>query len=174
MSNVANAPSLMLYVSQKKQMSLFAYTVFFADQTSKEGQVTAKTEDEAKKKIIEIHQKGTHLKVLKKEEPKKKAAKKAAKKATKKTAPKGLTKLEKLHYLQTGKCFFCGENLPLERATIEHLNPRSKGGTSTSDNEVVCCSELNHTFGDMELKRKFEFILKASGKFKCPRQNKKD
>lgn len=174
-------------------MSLFAYTVYLADRTSKTGQVTAKTEVEAKRKILELHPLGTNLKVSVKDEARrpdakkvseqpaekavkqpakkavKQAAKKTAKKAVKKKVASGLTKLRKMLYLQSGKCFFCGEDLPLERATIEHLHPRSKGGPSTADNEVVCCAELNHTFADMELKRKFEFVLKSAGHFKCPK-----
>ena len=89
------------------------------------------------------------------------------------TILKGLTKLEKYLYLQHGKCFYCREDLALEDASIEHLNPTSKGGTKTENNEVACCATVNHTFGDMDLKRKFEFILKSSANFKCPKQTQK-
>lgn len=78
------------------------------------------------------------------------------------------TKLSKMLYLQSGRCFFCGEPLRESDASIEHLNPTSRGGTRTEDNEVVCHASLNATFGSMDLKRKFEFALKAAGKFKCP------
>jgi 5-methylcytosine-specific restriction endonuclease McrA len=71
-------------------------------------------------------------------------------------------------YLQSGKCFFCGRALKAGDASIEHLLPRSKGGGSTEENEVVCCKALNHTFGDMDLKAKFKFALEAAGNFKCP------
>ena len=89
------------------------------------------------------------------------------------TILKGLTKLEKYLYLQHGKCFYCREDLALEDASIEHLNPTSKGGTKTENNEVACCATVNHTFGDMDLKRKFEFILKSSTNFKCPKKKQK-
>jgi len=81
-----------------------------------------------------------------------------------------LTKLEKMLYLQLNKCFFCGEKLLLPDANIEHLHPLSLGGTRTEDNEVVCHKSLNETFGDMPLKRKFEFVLKAAGSFQCPKK----
>jgi hypothetical protein len=81
---------------------------------------------------------------------------------------KALTKLRKMLYLQGGNCFFCGMPLPEEHASIEHLHPKSRGGTSTEDNEVVCHKTLNHTFGNMDLKRKFEFVLKTKGGFRCP------
>ncbi|MGC3957685.1 MAG: hypothetical protein QM813_06970 [Verrucomicrobiota bacterium] len=81
-----------------------------------------------------------------------------------------LTKLEKMLYLQQGKCFFCGEKLVLEDANIEHLYPLSKGGKRTEDNEVVCHKSLNDTFGDLPLKQKIEFVLKAAGSFRCPKK----
>ncbi|HLH51993.1 MAG TPA: HNH endonuclease [Verrucomicrobiae bacterium] len=81
---------------------------------------------------------------------------------------KALTKLRKMLYLQGGNCFFCGMPLTEEQASIEHLNPKSLGGTRTEGNEVVCHKTLNHTFGNMDLKRKFEFVLKTKGAFRCP------
>jgi hypothetical protein len=82
---------------------------------------------------------------------------------------KGLTKLRKMLYLQSGRCFFCGELLKEDDASIEHLNPKSRGGPSTEDNEVVCHKSLNQTLGDMDLKSKFSFVLKSAGNFKCPK-----
>ena len=84
------------------------------------------------------------------------------------TAPKALTKLRKMLYLQGGSCFFCGQPLPEEDASVEHLNPKSRGGTSVEGNEVVCHKTLNNAFGNMDLKRKFEFVLKTKGAFRCP------
>jgi len=88
-------------------------------------------------------------------------------------APKpaaSLSKLEKMLFLQHHKCFFCGEKLPLAEANIEHLLPLSLGGTRTEDNEVVCHKSLNDTFGNLPLKHKFEFVLKAAGSFQCPKK----
>lgn len=84
--------------------------------------------------------------------------------------PKALSKLGKMLYLQSGCCFFCGKPLTENEASIEHLNPKSHGGTSSADNEVVCHRSLNETFGSMDLKSKFAFVLKAAGSFKCPKQ----
>jgi hypothetical protein len=84
--------------------------------------------------------------------------------------PKALSKLRKMLYLQSGRCFFCGEPLKDQEASIEHLNPKSRGGTSTEDNEVVCHASLNETFGGMDLKRKFAFVLRTAGSFKCPKK----
>ena len=84
--------------------------------------------------------------------------------------PKTLKKLEKMLYLQGGKCFFCGEKLGLADANIEHLHSLSKGGKREADNEVVCHKTLNETFGNLPLKQKFEFVLKAAGSFRCPKK----
>jgi len=88
---------------------------------------------------------------------------------TKATRPKFATKLQKLLYLQSNCCFFCGEALSEAEASIEHLNPISRGGTRVEENEVVCHSSLNQTFGAMDLKRKFAFVLRSAGKFACPK-----
>jgi 5-methylcytosine-specific restriction endonuclease McrA len=79
-----------------------------------------------------------------------------------------LNKLKKILFLQGGTCFFCGKPIKEKDASIEHLNPKSRGGTSTEDNEVVCHKTLNQIFGDMELKHKFEFILRMKGAIQCP------
>ena len=84
--------------------------------------------------------------------------------------PKTLNKLEKMLYLQQDCCFFCGEKLALAEANIEHLHPLSLGGNRTEDNEVVCHKTLNDTFGNLPLKQKFEFVLKAAGSFRCPKK----
>ena len=81
---------------------------------------------------------------------------------------KPLTKLRKMLYLQSGKCFFCGEALTEAEASIEHLQPLSHGGRRAEDNEVVCHKSLNETFGQMDLKRKIEFVLRSSSNFRCP------
>lgn len=86
------------------------------------------------------------------------------------TKSQSLSKLEKMHFLQQGKCFFCGEKLALADANIEHLHPLSLGGKRTEDNEVVCHKSLNDTFGNLPLKQKFEFVLKAAGSFRCPKK----
>ncbi|MDQ8209418.1 HNH endonuclease [Coraliomargarita sp. SDUM461003] len=158
-------------------MSLFTYIIDLPQKSAQTGSITAKTEHEAREQISQKYPEGQHLLLEAQaalnsapvQKAVKKATKKAAKKAAKKVVAKGLSKLERYLYLQHGRCFFCGEKLRLEDASVEHLNPVSKGGTRTEDNEVACCATVNHTFGDMDLKRKFEFVLKSSSDFKCPR-----
>lgn len=85
-------------------------------------------------------------------------------------SPKAPSKLSRMLYLQSNRCFFCGESLAEADASIEHLNPKSRGGKGTEDNVVVCHKSLNETFGNMDLKSKFAFVLKSGGSFKCPKQ----
>ena len=127
---------------------------------SKTGRITAKSEDDARKRIAKEVPVVDWISI--EEQPLSVAP------AAKTPKPKALSKLSKMLYLQSGCCFFCGQPLREEEASIEHLNPTSRGGTRTDDNEVVCHATLNETFGSMDLKRKFEFTLKAAGKFKCP------
>ena len=154
-------------------MSLFTYIIDLPQKSAQTGSITAKTEHEAREQISQKYPEGQHLLLeahaALNSAPVQKAVKKATKKAAKKVVAKGLSKLERYLYLQHGRCFFCGEKLRLEDASVEHLNPVSKGGARTEDNEVACCATVNHTFGDMDLKRKFEFVLKSSSDFKCPR-----
>lgn len=142
-------------------MSLFKYTGQLADGKKKTGKVTAKSEEHARKRISE-EQKVVAIDSIESESVSKPAPKPVQK-------PKSLSKLQKMLYLQHGRCFFCGEELSENDASIEHLNPKSKGGVRTEDNEVVCHVSLNQTFGSMDLKRKFEFILQQKGVFKCPK-----
>jgi len=83
---------------------------------------------------------------------------------------KASSKLGRMLYLQSGRCFFCGEPLKPEEASIEHLNPRSRGGANSEDNQVVCHWTLNQAFGSLDLKSKFGFVLRAAGSFKCPKK----
>lgn len=148
-------------------MSLFRYSIKLEGGATKDGSITAKTEEEARKKISAAHKVAAWVSV--------KAAGPAAPSAPKPEKPpapkpKPSTKLQRMLYLQAGKCFFCGEQLALRDASIEHLQPRSKGGGSTEDNEVVCCTALNQTFGSMGLRAKFAFVIASGGAIKCPKQ----
>ncbi len=81
--------------------------------------------------------------------------------------PKAFSKLRTMLFRQADRCFFCGEPLKLEDASIEHLNPRSRGGTSTEDNEVVCHASSNAAFANMSLKEKFVLVLNSPRPFRC-------
>ena len=53
-----------------------------------------------------------------------------------------------------GRCIFCRRRLrvrldgqPISRATVEHIIPRSKGGTDELPNLALACSGCNHEKG---------------------------
>src|SRR5690606_3776537 len=59
----------------------------------------------------------------------------------------------KLFREQQQLCFYCGVSMTLANGysntcTVEHLKPRSQGGTNASDNIVAACYTCNHTRGD--------------------------
>src|SRR5712675_1317430 len=99
-------------------MSLFKYSGRLADGEKKTGKVTAKSEEHAQKRIT------TEFKVITIDSIEAQVDSKQHPKPNLKT--KSLTKLNKMLYLQHGRCFFCGEELPEKDASIEHLNPKAK------------------------------------------------
>jgi len=80
------------------------------------------------------------------------------------------TPLQRMMFLQGQLCFFCNRAIPKDEASLEHLVPASKDGSSRPDNLVACCKTLNSIFGDMSLKEKLQAILNQNGKFVCPNQ----
>jgi len=157
-------------------MSLFKYIGVQADGQTKSGKMTAKSEKEALDRIKQVQRivKFVSIKAepngASKPKPTAKPVQRTALNAAPDPAPKGkaLTKLQRMLYLQHGRCFFCDEVLPEAEASIEHLVPQSRGGGKTEGNEVVCHASLNHAFGSMDLKAKLAFILRNDGKFRCP------
>ncbi len=53
-------------------------------------------------------------------------------------------------------CSYCGTTLLREDATIDHVIPRSAGGTSAIQNLAVACKPCNEAKADMSL---VEFML---------------
>jgi 5-methylcytosine-specific restriction endonuclease McrA len=43
-----------------------------------------------------------------------------------------------------GNCFYCSEALPIERITLDHIIPLSKGGWTRLDNLVCSCWSCNN------------------------------
>lgn len=162
-------------------MSLFSYKIRIEGGSEQTGQLTARTEQQVREKVEKKHRVAQWLALEEKPNPPGNGTDKPAApppppqpKRRPPAAPDGgpkrepLTKLGKMLYRQQGRCFFCGQPLREEEASIEHLLAKSRGGTSTEDNEVVCHATLNDAFGDIGLKEKFSFVLKAAGAFKCP------
>ncbi|MBL8816002.1 MAG: hypothetical protein JNL58_08225 [Planctomyces sp.] len=80
-----------------------------------------------------------------------------------------MKQLERLLFLQGGRCFFCREPIPKGEASVEHLLASSNGGSREDANCVVCCKTLNAALGNLTVKAKLEAILNQNSKFRCPR-----
>lgn len=78
------------------------------------------------------------------------------------------TPLDRLLFVQGGKCFFCDAALPRAEASVEHLVASSLGGSNGDSNCVACCKAVNALFGSMSLKEKFRVVLNQRGRFVCP------
>lgn len=65
-------------------------------------------------------------------------------------------------------CQYCGRKLNYSDATIDHVIPRCKGGRSTFDNTVTCCSNCNKRKAD---KLPEEARLKLLAHPRKPNQN---
>ena len=47
------------------------------------------------------------------------------------------------------KCQYCFQKFPLNKLTIDHVVPKSKGGTDDHTNRVLCCFDCNQEKRDM-------------------------
>src|ERR1051325_11960368 len=45
-------------------------------------------------------------------------------------------------------CQYCGKQYPPSELTLDHVQPRSRGGESAWDNLVACCKRCNHKKGN--------------------------
>ena len=54
-----------------------------------------------------------------------------------------------LYIRDEGKCQYCKKVMTKQQVTVDHVLPRSRGGVTTWENCVVCCSECNTKKGSM-------------------------
>lgn len=77
---------------------------------------------------------------------------------------RGRKKWLKQYQAQGGKCALCGEPMPLDKMTKDHVIPRSKGGSPDWENIQLACEPCNATKGD-SLKAWARWALKAIERF---------
>lgn len=79
-----------------------------------------------------------------------------------------MANVAKLLMLQGGKCFYCGNKLSLEDATVDHVVAKALGGDNSEGNTVACCHSINHAFGNATAKEKLQAIINGGGRIECP------
>jgi 5-methylcytosine-specific restriction enzyme A len=42
-----------------------------------------------------------------------------------------------------GTCYYCGNNVPSSKLTMDHIVPLARGGKSSKNNLVACCKDCN-------------------------------
>ena len=57
-------------------------------------------------------------------------------------------------------CFYCGEVIPNEDITLEHLIARSRGGRDILENFVIAHSKCNNEMGVLPLNMKVDKAIK--------------
>lgn len=65
---------------------------------------------------------------------------------------------------QGGLCFYCEDWLPLTRINVEHIVPRSRGGTNHRQNLALACSNCNKNKGSSMLSEEQIQALKSRSK----------
>jgi len=60
-----------------------------------------------------------------------------------------------------GQCQYCGVFCSSNSITIDHINPKSKGGKTTWDNVVAACPTCNRKKGDKSIERCGMKLIKA-------------
>ncbi len=45
-------------------------------------------------------------------------------------------------------CWWCGCRLPLDKLTLDHLKPKSRGGSDSLENLRLACFRCNHSRGN--------------------------
>ena len=81
-----------------------------------------------------------------------------------------MANVAKLLIIQGSKCFYCGNKLTLEDATVDHVIPKAFGGDNTEANTVACCHSINQAFGNATPKEKLTAIINAGGRIECPQK----
>lgn len=54
------------------------------------------------------------------------------------------------------RCVYCGEAFAVEQLTVDHVQPRSRGGDASGGNVVTACAPCNSRKGRLRLA---EFLL---------------
>lgn len=68
-------------------------------------------------------------------------------------------------------CWYCGIRLENRIVNIDHIRPRSTGGTDELDNLALACGPCNYTKGMSDLDTFYDWIQGIKKKGFCPKNN---
>ena len=121
--------------------------------TDDKSKATLLTQEQADKYIQRCTKKLKGFQKIEKQEEEKKEQKETDRKAAEqtKTQRRQLTNQEKLdiYVRDKGRCGICGQFVPPNAYTIDHIVPISKGGTYDYSNLQCCCSACNRMKADI-------------------------
>jgi 5-methylcytosine-specific restriction endonuclease McrA len=69
-----------------------------------------------------------------------------------------------LYERDNGRCQYCSEKLARAKSTVDHVHPKSKGGTNTWNNTVIACKPCNERKGDRTPEQANMPLLKPPGR----------
>lgn len=78
--------------------------------------------------------------------------------------PRKMSRVDRLRMRTKGRCGYCGEFVPKEETTRDHIIPKAKGGPTTADNLLICCRECNQRKSCMDLEE-FRDLYFEGGQF---------
>jgi len=71
-----------------------------------------------------------------------------------------------IYYKSNGLCAICHKEINLEEATVDHIEPKSKGGSSKEENLRIVCLECNSRKGSRTGKEKIQMITNITNGLK--------
>jgi len=69
---------------------------------------------------------------------------------------------------QNFRCYYCKADLPWEQSTLDHREPKSKGGFLHPDNVVAACEPCNDAKADLPLSKFMGMIKKSKPPHNVP------
>ncbi len=61
-----------------------------------------------------------------------------------------------------GKCQYCAKSVSVSSYTLDHIQPKTRGGTTAWTNVVTCCYSCNQKKGDLSLQQAGMKLLKPA------------
>lgn len=63
-----------------------------------------------------------------------------------------------LWHKQKGHCFYCGDYVAPEKATLDHINPLGNGGDDRQENHLMACKICNEERANRHHKEYWKYL----------------